>query len=102
MALEIESAGRGDGPRIVVRGPLDITTGDALERALLEAERGAPAVLELDLRGVGFFDSTGLQIVLDAHVRAGEEGRRLVVIAADSEARRVLDLAEVSGDLELR
>ena len=55
----------------------------------------------LDLREVTFFDSTGLQLVLDADVRAREEGRRFVVAAGDGEPRRVLELAEVIERLTL-
>lgn len=85
---------------MVARGDLDITTADALERALLAAhEDGVP--IELDVRGIDFFDSTGVQIILDAHVRAREAGRTITVRAGDGEVRRVLDLAEVSADLEL-
>ena len=59
-------------------------------------------MLVLDLREVTFFDSTGLQLVLDADVRAREEGRRFVVaVAGDGEPRRVLELAEVADRLNL-
>ena len=102
MPLDVDRRDGADGPAIAVSGALDITTADGLEQALLAAEADAPPVLELDLRGVGFFDSTGLQMVLDAHVRAQRAGRRLVVLAGDGEARRVIDLAEVGADLELR
>jgi anti-anti-sigma regulatory factor len=38
-------------------------------------EAGQPETLILDLREVSFFDSTGLQLVPDADVRAREEAR---------------------------
>jgi hypothetical protein len=50
---------------------------------------------------VSFFDSTGLQIVLDAEVRAREEGRSFVVAPGDGEPRRILELAEVAERLTL-
>jgi anti-anti-sigma regulatory factor len=55
--------------------------------------------LTIDLTGVDFLDSTGLQIVLDADIRAHEAGRRLVVIAGEGEAARVFALAEVADRL---
>ena len=58
-------------------------------------------MLVLDLREVSFFDSTGLQLVLDADVRAREEGRRFVVLPGDGEPRRILELAEVADRLQL-
>ena len=87
--------------RVVVRGELDMETGPRLDEEIRRAEAERPAVLVLDLREVSFFDSTGLQLVLDADVRAREEGRRFVVLAGDGEPRRVLDLAEVADRLQL-
>ena len=59
-------------------------------------------MLVLDLRKVTFFDSSGLQLVLDADVRAREEGRSFVVALGDGEPRRVLDLADVADRLQPR
>jgi len=90
-----------DTIRVLVRGELDAATGPQLEEEVRSAERDAPAVLVLDLDGVEFFDSTGLQIVLDADRRARETGRQLVVAARGGEPERVLRLAGVLDDLEL-
>lgn len=101
MAIRID---RHDDPadvRIVVHGDVDMTTGDRLESELLRVERERPATLTLDLSDVDFFDSTGLQILLDADVRARDEGRRLVVVPGDGEAARVLALAEVTDRLNV-
>jgi anti-anti-sigma factor len=87
--------------RIVVRGELDLETGPRAEEELRRAENDRPPVLVLDLRDVTFFDSTGLQIVLDADVRAREEGRTLIVLPGDGEPRRILELAEVADRLNL-
>jgi anti-sigma B factor antagonist len=87
--------------RILVRGELDMETGPRLEEEVRAAEAAHPAVLVLDLRQVSFFDSTGLQLVLDADVRAREEGRRFVVLPGDGEPLRVLQLAEVTDRLQL-
>ena len=77
-------------------------TGPRAEEELRRAEDDRPPVLVLDLREVTFFDSTGLQLVLDADVRAREEGRRFVVaVSADSEPRRILELAEVADRLNI-
>ena len=85
--------------RITVRGEVDLTTGERLEREILAAEEREPATLVIDLTGVGFLDSTGLQIVLDADVRAQAAGHRLVVVSGEGEAARVFALAEVADRL---
>ena len=87
--------------RVVIRGELDMETGPRAEEELRRAEDDRPPVLVLDLREVSFFDSTGLQHELDADVRAREEGRTFVVLPGEGEARRVLELAEVTDRLNL-
>jgi anti-anti-sigma factor len=88
--------------RILVRGELDMETGPRLAEEIRSVEADRPAVLVLDLREVSFFDSTGLQLVLDADVRAREEGRRFVVLPGEGEPMRVLELAEVADRLQLK
>jgi anti-anti-sigma factor len=85
----------------VIRGELDLSTGPRAEEELRRAETEHPETLILDLRDVSFFDSTGLQLVLDADVRAREEGRTLIVLPGDGEPRRILELAEVADRLRL-
>ena len=87
--------------RLIVSGELDLSTGPRAEEELRRAEADAPDTLILDLRAVTFFDSTGLQLVLDADVRAREEGRTLIVCPGDGEPRRILELAEVADRLNL-
>jgi anti-anti-sigma factor len=87
--------------RVLVRGELDVATGPRVEEEVRAAEAEAPALLVLDLREVTFFDSTGLQLVLDADVRAREEGRTFVLLPGDGEPRRILELADALGRLRL-
>jgi anti-anti-sigma factor len=101
MPISIDRHDDAGGVHLVVRGDVDMTTGERLETEVLRAESVAPGVLTLDLRGVEFFDSTGLQILLDADVRATEDDRRLVVVPGDGEAARVLALAEVADRLNV-
>ena len=101
MDIRIERHDDGDAIRLVVHGDVDMTTGDRLESELLRAERDQPGTLTLDLGAVDFFDSTGLQILLDADMRANQAGRRLVVVTGEGEAARVLQLAEVAERLNV-
>ena len=102
LPFKVEKQQTNGKVRIVIRGELDMETGPRAEEELRRAENDQPGVLVLDLRDVTFFDSTGLQLVLDADVRAREEGRKFVVaVRPDGEPRRVLELAEVTGRLNL-
>lgn len=101
LPFEVERQQSSGKLRVVIRGELDMETAPRAEEELRRAEEAKPPVLVLDLREVTFFDSTGLKLVLDADVRAREEGRTFIVAAGDGEPRRVLDLAEVTDRLSL-
>src|SRR3954466_13729536 len=101
LPFTLESQRQKDTVRAVVRGELDMEAGPRADEELRRAEAEQPATLVLDLREVTFFDSTGLQIVLAADVRAREEGRRFVIALGDGEPRRVLELAEVIDRLNV-
>ena len=101
MTLTLDRRDDGATVRLIAAGELDLTTADRLERAIVEAERATPQRLTLDLAGVDFFDSTGLQILLDADVRARADGRELRVVAGRGEVARVLALTEVDERLDV-
>jgi anti-anti-sigma factor len=102
LPFTVERQQSDSAVRVIVRGELDMETGPRAEEELRRAEAEEPPTLVLDLREVTFFDSTGLQLVLDADVRAREEGRRFVIaLDAEGEPRRVLELAEVIDRLSL-
>jgi anti-anti-sigma factor len=76
-----------------VGGELDLSTAGRLHEQL-EATRGAGLTTLLDMSGVGFIDSTGLRVLLDA-ARAAEDHEWAWFIVRPSSA--VLRLIEVSG-----
>lgn len=86
-----------DGTVLVTpEGALDLATAERLEQAIAAAERRVvDGRLVLDFSGLDFMDSTGLQVLLDADVRAAADGRNLVVVTGDGPARLVLELADV-------
>lgn len=98
----METSEEEDGVRVTATGELDLLTADKLLRALEAAERRVGTRrLVLDYSGLDFMDSTGLQVLLDADVRAEEDGRTLVVAVGDGEARRVLELVDVISRLRV-
>lgn len=49
----------------------------------------------LDLRPIEFMDSTGLRVLLSAHQRAHESGRRFALVRGADQVERVLTLTGV-------
>jgi len=100
MTFAVERIGNDGSVRVAVRGELDMATGPQVDEELLRAEAEATRRLVLDLTGVTFFDSTGMQVVLDAEVRSREAAYELVIAAAaDGEVLRVMELASVRDRL---
>jgi anti-sigma B factor antagonist len=93
-----------DGARAVVtvRGELDLATAPQLESALLPGLRdGGSAVL--DLRGLEFMDSTGVRVIVAAHLAAQELGGSLAVVRTepDGPIARVLEISGLDTVLNL-
>ena len=101
MNFTVERRELQEEVRVLVRGELDVDTGPRVEEELRRAAAAGPGTVVLDLREVTFFDSTGLQIVLDADVRARANGHRFTLVAAEGEPLRVLQLAEVAERLSI-
>lgn len=89
MALEIS-------PGLAVRGEVDMATAPALEAALEEAIRDSEGALVVDLSGVEFLDSSGLQVLMRARARLGTEDRALALVCPFGPVRRVFELAGLS------
>jgi anti-sigma B factor antagonist len=70
-----------DGTVVVaVRGDLDWLSVPSLDSELARAWRLGDGVVILDLSGVEFVDSSGVNSLVTAHRRAESEGRRLGII----------------------
>lgn len=84
---------------VEVQGDLDLDTAPRLRQALLDhAEQGDHRVV-LNLRQVGFLDSSGLSAII-AGLRAMESHRGCLVLAAvTSQVQRLLDITHVSDEL---
>jgi anti-sigma B factor antagonist len=90
-----------DAVVIVVQGELDLVTAETLREALSSDEAQAPVAV-LDLRSVGFIDSSGLSVVVEYHKRARAAGTECAVaVGGASRVRRLLALSGLSETLDL-
>ncbi|MDX6684911.1 MAG: hypothetical protein QOF86_1039 [Baekduia sp.] len=94
---------REDGHMVVaVRGELDLATAPELEDVLLPHLReGGHAVL--DLRALEFMDSTGVRVVVAAHLAGEEHGGRFALVrtGVESPVGKVLEISGLDGVLHV-
>ncbi|MGW0605840.1 STAS domain-containing protein [Streptomyces sp. NPDC002644] len=82
---------RGRTAALTVTGPLDLTTAAALGRGVENALSEHPTVI-LDLTGVTFCDSSGLNTLLRLRRHAQDTGGQLVLAAPPPQMLRLLTL----------
>jgi anti-sigma B factor antagonist len=78
-----------------VSGEIDMSTVQRLQDAALAT--GQPAGLTIDLSGVSFMDSSGLQALVEISARAEEHGGRLVLRSVPRSAQRLFDITGLRG-----
>ncbi len=95
--LRIGEARRGDTLVVTLAGDLDLASAPEAVSALRDATHrlgGEVQRLGIDIRDVGFIDSTGLRVLLRAST--GLE-RPIVLIAPPPPVVRILDLTQLRG-----
>jgi anti-sigma B factor antagonist len=89
--LGVQVAAHGPDTRIVtVTGELDALTAPVLAAVLTETVAAAQLVV-VNLDGVHYLASAGLQVLIEAHQLATEQGGDLRLVCHSSGANRVLD-----------
>jgi anti-anti-sigma factor len=79
------SVSREDGIAVLaVSGEVDLSTVGALEAAIADALTGQPGALVVDLTGVDFLASAGLQTLVATHERVSKDA--LFAVVADGPA----------------
>ncbi|BBH68916.1 hypothetical protein ACTI_56010 [Actinoplanes sp. OR16] len=81
--------------RLHLRGELDLATTDLVEDQVARALDDGPSKLILDVAGLTFCDSSGIDMFLNAHGLAAERGVDLRVSRPRGIVRRSLDVTGV-------
>ncbi|WP_320779761.1 STAS domain-containing protein [Streptomyces sp. CRN 30] len=85
-----------DGVRVVaVRGDIDHDVTDVLREALLTHRDAAPPRVVVDLSGVEFLDSSGVNVLIHAHQSVSAARGRLRIAAARPPVLRVIRLVGI-------
>ncbi len=86
---------------VAVRGEVDIATADAVRADLLAALDRSPNVV-LDLREVGFMDTQGLAVVIEAERMAAEDDeRRFAITRAPDHVHRLFEMIGLTQRLKV-
>jgi anti-anti-sigma factor len=89
--LEIHEEPVEDAIRVAVSGELDLATAPILAAALKRRSSSSERI-ELDLGGVSFMDSSGIQLLIDARQAAQRRRREVRIAAASPEVSRALGM----------
>jgi anti-sigma B factor antagonist len=98
--LSLETSLAGGGAVIALSGELDLAGAAALEHELARVEAASGGAVVLDLRGVGFMDSSGLRLIAIAAQRARELGRRLALVPGTDQVMRVFEITRMRERLD--
>lgn len=97
------TASERDGRTVVViRGELDLATAPELERVIGERLDAGDDVV-VDLRELGFMDSSGLRVLVAAHTRIGSGDQQFLIVRPPegSPIARILSIAGLERELNL-
>jgi anti-sigma B factor antagonist len=82
---------------LAVFGELDVASTPELEAELVRA--ADKKLVVVDLQELEFIDSTGLGVLVKAHDRAREAGRRFALVRGLGQVQRLLGLTGLSAQL---
>lgn len=93
VELKVSCISQGDHTVMSVSGEIDLYTAPRLHGELVSAlAEGGPVRLVVDMSGVEFCDSTGMNVLLAAHRRARENGGDLELARPRPAVRKILQV----------
>jgi anti-sigma B factor antagonist len=98
--LKVTRRRAGDAVIVAPEGEIDLATTELVARELAAARDEAAAVV-LDLRGVGFMDSSGLRMLVEAQREAERLGSSLTLVRGPAAVQRLLDLTGLTERLTI-
>jgi anti-anti-sigma factor len=101
--LSLQSYQEPNAVRLLLSGELDLSSALVFDEEMrkLEAETPPDHAIVLDLSGLKFLDSTGLRLILSAHLRQRKVGRRLRIVLGGEAVRRIFHLTGVFQRLDI-
>ena len=98
VELRVSSRSQGDHTIVTLAGEIDLYTAPRLQTELVAAMRSADsALVVVDMSGVEFCDSTGMNVLLAAHRQACEQGGDLALAAPRAPVRKILEVTGLAS-----
>ena len=99
--LEFETREHENRAHVALKGELDLSTAEKVERELKRIEESGTKLVILDLSALTFLDSTGLRLIVGADQRARQSDRRLAVVRGPATVQRVFAITKLDERLEM-
>jgi anti-sigma B factor antagonist len=100
--LAVERTSRDGVQLLLVEGEIDAATAPRLLSALNQAVQETAQSLVVDLSQVGFMDSTGLALLINAYRRLARRRRGFAVICPPGPLLRVFEITDMIDTLNVR
>lgn len=98
-SFRCETGRDGDATWIRPIGELDLDSAPQLESELTAVRAGGADRIVLDLRELGFMDSTGLRLVIRWDTAAREDGFAFAIVPGPEVVQRVFRLTGMDGQI---
>jgi anti-sigma B factor antagonist len=101
LPLAVERTSRDGVDVLFVEGEIDVASAPRLIAALNAAVAEAARSVIIDLTSVGFMDSTGLALLINAHRRLAVRRKGFAVVCPAGPLRRVFEITDMIETLRV-
>lgn len=101
IPLAVNRTMRDGVDMLLVEGELDIAAAPRLLSALNDTVADAVRSVVVDLTSVGFMDSTGLALLINAHRRLARRRKGFAVVCPAGPLRRVFEITDMVETLHV-
>ncbi len=82
---------------VALYGELDLASGPLLEDELQAAEAAGEERIIVNLSGLDFMDSSGLEVLIDAQRRSSQNGHQLSLLRGSRSVHRIFELTKTEA-----
>jgi anti-sigma B factor antagonist len=101
LPLAVERTSQDGVDVLFVEGEIDVASAPRLIGALNDAVAEAARSVIIDLTSVGFMDSTGLALLINAHRRLAVRRKGFAVVCPVGPLRRVFEITDMVDTLRV-